>query len=123
MVDKELKSPCPLSEGEWVQYLQVYVTTNVTLLLTVLTIILALFVIMISLSTRFVTETLLQHFTYIIFWGVFVVLMVYLLRNYMKESKLTNAFIEEIKELIEEIIDGKIKSDKIRDKWKDINKK
>jgi len=41
----------------------------------------------------------------------------------MWRSKLTHAFIKEIQELIEKIIEGNIKSDEIRDEWRDINKR
>jgi len=94
MVDKELKNPCPLSEGEWVQYLQTYVTTNATILLTFLAIILSFFAITISLSAFFIIKTWLQ-------------LVIY------RRSKLTHAFTKEIQELIEKIID----------EWRDINKR
>ena len=123
MADKELKNPCPLSEGEWVQYLQTYVTTNATILLTFLAIILSFFAITISLSAFFIIKTWLQLVIYVMCIVVLGSVFGLLICVYKRRSKLTHAFTKEIQELIEKIIDGDIKSDKIRDEWRDINKR
>jgi len=124
MGDKELKNPCPLSEGEWVQYLQTYITTNVTNRLTIPLIIISSSAIIVSLSNLFykLNEPQLVIISLVLLIIV-IILLAILYVGYVKQSNLPPNFDEDIQNLIEKIIWGNIKSDKIRDEWEDIKKR
>jgi len=124
MRDKELKNPCPLSEGEWVQYLQTYITTNVTNRLTIPLIIISSSAIIVSLSNLFykLNEPQLVIISLVLLIIV-IILLAILYVGYVKQSNLPPNFDEDIQNLIEKIIWGNIKSDKIRDEWEDIKKR
>jgi len=119
MVQKEVEeNPCPMTEGEWVQYLQSYIEINVTNILSGYILLLTAFVVAMGLMSISFPKDLPQ-LTLIIFFIIFILITLY---YYASRSRLSRSYIKEIQSLINEIIEGNINPNEIRNKWIDLNK-